>query len=256
MQATGRALHQYLPISCLVRAPANRVLYRAAPVPAEKKKGRPRRHGAPFQGKKPETHGAPDATWSGTDATGKGITVRCWGGLHLKPVRDLAITAVCLTREAATGSARDPRDTWFWWIGDPLPPLPELAGLYDARFRIEHGMKFDKHDLLWLGPKLSRPERTQIWTDVVSVVHNQLTLARDLVATERFPWEDAARPLTPAQVRRGMPSIIAQLGTPAQPPRVRGKSPGRAAGTPVPKAERYKVIRKGTKRRRKSAPAA
>jgi hypothetical protein len=238
-----------VPLACLVRAPANRVLYRAAPPPTGKR-GRPRQHGDPFQGKQPATHGTPDATWSGTDAAGKAITVRCWGSLHLRKVPDLAITAVCITREAARGTARDPTDTWFWWIGDPLPPLPELAVLYAPRFRVEHGIRFDKQDLLWLDPKLRTPERTETWTAVVSAVHNMLTLARDLVAAQHFPWEDPDRPLTPRQVRRSLPGIIAHLGTPAQPPRPRGKSPGRTPGTPVPKAPRYKVIRKGTKRQR------
>lgn len=126
--AAPPTLVQRVPLSCLVRAPANRVLYRAAPPPTGKK-GRPRRHGAPFQGKKTETHGTPDATWSGVDAAGTGVTVRCWGGLHLRKVPALPITAVCLTRAAAAATTRDPRDTWFWWIGDPLPPLPALAGL-------------------------------------------------------------------------------------------------------------------------------
>ena len=47
-------LEHRVPLACLVRAPTNRVLYRAAPPPTGKK-GRPRRHGAPFQGKKTET---------------------------------------------------------------------------------------------------------------------------------------------------------------------------------------------------------
>jgi DDE superfamily endonuclease len=248
-------LEQLVPLSCLVRAPANRVLYRAAPPPTGRK-GRPPLDGARFQGKKTETHGTPDATWSGADPTGKGLTVRCWGGLHLRKVREVAITAVCITREAAAGTTCDPRDTWFWWIGDPLPALPALASLYAPRFRVEHGIRFDKQDLLWLDPKLRTPEQTQIWTAVVSAVHNMLTLARDLVEAKHLPWEDPNRPLTPRQVRRSMPRIIPHLGTPAHPPRPRGKSPGRAPGTLVPKAQRHKVIRKGTKRRRKSAAAA
>ena len=252
----GLSLERYLPLSCLVRAPANRVLYRAVPSRTEKKRGRPRLHGARFPGTDPATHGTPDANWAGRDPSGKAVTVRCWRGLHLQKVRELTITAVCLTREAATGTTRDPRDTWFWWIGDPLPPLPDLAGLYAPRFRIEHGIKLDKNDLLWLDPKLRTPEQTQLWTVVVSAVHNQLTLARDLVQATCLPWEDPDRPITPAQVRRGLPKIIAHLGTPAQPPRVRGKSPGRAAGTLVPRAQRHKVIRKGPKRRPKPAKAA
>jgi DDE superfamily endonuclease len=249
------AQKQPIPISCLVRTPANRVLYRAAPPPTGKK-GRPRLHGAPFQGKKTETHGTPDTTWSGVNADGKGSTVRCWANLHLKKVPEVAITVVCITREAAAGTTRDPTHTWFWWIGDPMPPLSELACLYERRYRVEHGIRFDKQRLLWLDPKLRTPERAQIWTDVVSAVHNQLNLSRDLVEAARLPWEDPERPCTPGQLRRGMPKIIAHLGTPARPPRPRGYSPGRAPGTPVPKAQRHTVMRKGTKRPRKAAAAA
>ena len=254
-QGSAPTLAQLLPISCLVRAPANRVLYRAAPPPTGKK-GRPRLHGAPFQGKKPETHGTPDTTWSGVNADGTGSTVRCWANLHLKKVPEVTIAVVCITREAAAGTTRDPTHTWFWWIGDPMPPLPELACLYERRYRVEHGIRFDTQSLLWLDPKLRTPERAQLWTDVVSAVHNQLTLSRDLVEAARLPWEDPERPCTPGQVRRGMPKIIAQLGTPATPPRPRGYSPGRAPGTPVPKAQRHTVMRKGTKRPRKAATAA
>ena len=131
-----RPLAACLPYACLVRAPANRVLYRAAPL-ATGKRGRPRRHGDRFQGKDPATHGTPDATWSGTVADGTARTVRCWTGLHLRAVPQLGITVVCLTRAGAAGTTRDPKDTWFWWIGDPLPPLADLATLYDRRFRIE-----------------------------------------------------------------------------------------------------------------------
>jgi hypothetical protein len=243
-----------LPYACLVRAPANRVLYRAAPL-ATGKRGRPRRHGDRFQGKDPATHGTPDATWSGTVADGTARTVRCWTGLHLRAVPQLGITVVCLTRAGAAGTTRDPKDTWFWWIGDPLPPLADLATLYDRRFRIEHGIRYDKQQLLWLAPKLRTPERAQLWTDVVSAAHNAITLGRAVVAVERFPWEDADRPLTPQQVRRAMAGIIAQVGTPAQRARPRGKSPGRARGTVVPKAPRHRVIRKGTKRRPRPAAA-
>jgi len=53
-----------------------------------------------------------------------------------------------------------------------------------------------------------------------------------------------------------MPAILAQLGTLTRVPKPRGKSPGRAKGTCVAKAQRYPVIRKPKpvpKKRRKSA---
>lgn len=245
-----------LPCDHLVRVAATRVLYRPAPPPTGKR-GAPRKDGARFKGSDPATHGEPAATWTGTDAQGHAVTVRCWGNLHLKVCRDIPIIAVCTTRAAAVGTTRDPRDTWFWWLGSPvLPPLADLARLYPRRFGIEQGYKFDKGDLLWTAPHLRTPEQMERWTDVVSAVHNEIGLARDLVQAQRLPWEAATRSLTPRQVRRALDRIIRQVGTPAAAPRPRGKAPGRPRGAAIAPAPRHPVLRKGPSRRAKRRHAA
>jgi hypothetical protein len=245
-----------LPCDQLVRVAATRVLYRLAP-PRTGKRGAPRKDGARFKGSAPATHGQPDATWTGTDDQGQTVTVRCWEQLHLKVCRDVPITVVCLTRAAAAGTKRDPRDTWFWWLGgQALPPLADLARIYPRRFGIEHGYKFDKGDLLWTAPHLRTPEQMERWTDVVSAVHNEIGLARDLVQAQRLPWEAATRPLTPRQVRRALGRIIRQVGTPATAPRPRGKAPGRPRGAVIAPAPRHPVLRKGPSRRAKRRRAA
>lgn len=245
-----------LPCDQLLRAKRTAVLYRPAPPPTGKP-GAPKKDGARFQGSDPTTHGAPDTQWAGSDARGQAVSVACWGGLHLKARRDVSLTAVRITRAGAAGTKRDPRETWFWWLGEALPPLDTLPHLYARRFGIEHGYKFDKQALLWADPRLRTPEQMERWTDVVAAVHNQLVLARPLAAITHRPWECAARPVTPQQVRRAMARIIAQVGTPVRPPRPRGKAPGRAPGTVVRLAPRHSVIRKprGTRRkaRRKAA---
>ena len=201
----------------LVRAATTRVLFRPAP-PRTGKRGAPRKDGARFQGSDPATHGPPDAAWTGTDRHGQAVTVRCWGGLHLKRCRAVPITVVCITRAGAAGTKRDPRDTWFWWLGGrPLPPLDDLARLYPRRFSEEHGFRFDKQDLLWTAPRLRTPEQMERWTDVVSAVHNELGVARPLVEAQRLPWEDPTRPPSPRQVRRGLARIMARVGTPVGP---------------------------------------
>jgi hypothetical protein len=91
---------------------------------------------------------------------------------------------------------------------------------------------------------LRTPEQFERWSYIVAIVHNHLVLARDLVEVELRPWENKQRQPTPQQVRRGMHKLLAQLGTPAQPPQPRGKSKGRKPGTKVEKAERFAVIRK------------
>jgi len=64
------------------------------------------------------------------------------------------------------------------------------------------------------------------------------------------------RAVTPRQVRRVMPSILYQLGTPALPPKLRGKSPRWRKGRVRTLAPRFPVVRKPKpvpKTRRKQA---
>jgi len=236
-----------LPCDQLLRTKRDRVLYRPAP-PRTGKRGAPKKDGARFKGSDPTTHGSPDAEWAGTDAAGHALTVTAWTGLHLKSCRDVAITVLRVTRAGAAGTARDPHESWFWWLGGDLPPLATVPNLYARRFGLEHGDRFDKQALLWEAPRLRTPARFQRWTDLVALAHNHLVLARPQATVSHRPWEAITRPVTPPQVRRAMGRILVQVGTPARPPRPRGKSPGRAPGTVVPPAPRYPVIRKGRRR--------
>ena len=54
----------------------------------------------------------------------------------------------------------------------------------------------------------------------------QLWLAKDLVVENRLPWQSASINLTPGRVAKSMLSILVDIGTPAQLPKHRGKSPG------------------------------
>jgi hypothetical protein len=127
------------------------------------------------------------------------------------------------------------------------------------RYSQEHAYRFDKQVLLWDVPRLSTAERTERWTQVVACAHNLLVLSRPLVTgvTGLYrSWETQRSVLTLAQVRRAMPTLLTQLGTPARPPQPRGKAPGRAKGFhPKPKP-RHSVIRKTSKTKKKSKKAA
>ena len=232
-----------LPTDQLIRARRDRVLYRA-PGARTGKRGAPRKDGARFQGSDPSSHGPPTGDWSGSDAQGRPLRVTVWGELHLRRARAVSITAVRIIRERARDTKRDPREAWFWWLGDALPRLAEVATVYPRRFAQEHGYRFDKQDLLWASVRVRTPEQMQHWTDVVAAVRNQLVLAREQAEGLRRPWEATTRQASPRQVRRAMGRIIAQLGTPARRPQVRGKAPGRARGAVIKRAERYAVIRK------------
>ena len=159
-----------------------------------------------------------------------------------------------VTRFGATDSQRDPRVSWFLWVGQAPAPLAQVWSLYKRRYSQEHGYRFQKQALLWDQPRLRTPEQFERWTRLLAAVLNQLVLARPLVQALRLPWESPKRPATPQQVRRAMPGILATLGTPAQAPKRRGKSPGRRLHAVVTPAPRYRVITKsppGPKKRRK-----
>lgn len=234
-----------IPCDKLLRIAGNRVLYRPAP-PRTGKRGAPRKDGTPFKCRDARTHGKPTATWDGVDDHGHRLEVAAWANLHYKQCRELPVTIIRVIRHGATGKKRDPRVSWFVWCGLECLPLADVWPTYRRRYSQEHGFRFEKQDLLWTAPHLRTPEQFQRWTDIVAAARNQLYLARDTVAAQRYPWDAQHRAATPRQVRRAMNQILAQLGTPAQPPQPRGKSPGRRRGTKVRPAQRYAVVYKAS----------
>ena len=53
---------------------------------------------------------------------------------------------------------------------------------------------------------------------------------------------------TPGRVRQGMAGLLAAIGTPAPPPKPRGKAPGWPAGRVRKRRERYEVVKKASKK--------
>ena len=239
----------------LLRVKSNRVFYRPAP-PKTGKRGAPRKDGERFQCNDASTHGEPDERWQGEDEAGHAIEVACWKGLHLRKARSIELTLIRVIRHRASGKARDPRESWFLWVGADALALEQVPPGYKRRYSQEHGYRFQKQALLWSRPRLRTPEQFERWSQVVAIVQNQLVLARQLGQAELRPWESASREPTPQQVRRAMARIVAQLGTPAKAPKPRGKSAGRPKGYKIQPAARYAVVRKpksAAKKRRKSA---
>jgi hypothetical protein len=230
----------------LIRLKGNRCFYRAAPAPSGKR-GAPRKDGEKLQPEKERSHGSPDGTWQGQDAKGRPVTVTWWKQVHVKQARWLEVTVLQVVRAHATNKERDPRVSWFVWIGDPSVNLASIALGYVRRFGQEHGYRFDKQALLWEKPRLRTPEQFERWSLIVAIAHNQVVLARSVVEPELRPWENRQRISTPQQVRRGIGKLLPRLGTPAKPVQLRGKSKGRQKGELIGKAKRFPVIHKTPK---------
>ncbi len=241
---------------CLLRVKSNRVFYRPAPERLPGQLGASRKDGERFQCQDESSHGEPDESWEGLDAKGGRIQVYCWNHLHLRTARQIEVSVIQIIRHGATDRARDPRISWFVWQGERAVPLAQISPTYRLRYSHEHGYRFDKQELLWDEPRLSTPRRTERWTQVVACAHNLLVLARPLAQGCYRPWETRTSLPTLAQVRRAMPTLLQQLGTPARAPQQRGKAPGRAKGFHPRPRTRHPVIRKTSKKPKKSKKSA
>ena len=232
-----------LACDALIRLKGNQAFYKPAP-PRTGKKGQPRKDGEKLKLDNPSTQKNPDETWEGVDGSGHPVQVRWWNKMHVKSARWLDLTIIQVSRPQASGSERDPRISWFVYIGqDPQEEIAQVALLYGLRFGQEHGYRFDKQALLWTDPRFQTPEQFDLWSQIVAIVHNHLVLARDFIEAELRPWENKQRQHTPQQVRRGLAKFLPLLGSPARPPKPRGYSKGRSAGVTLAKRTRFPVIR-------------
>ncbi|BDI18069.1 hypothetical protein ANSO36C_38710 [Nostoc cf. commune SO-36] len=59
-----------------------------------------------------------------------------------------------------------------------------------------------------------------------------------------MPWQSTQDKLSPGRVAQAFPLILAAIGTPAQPPKTRCKSPGRNQGHQPPQRPHYPTVKK------------
>lgn len=75
----------------------------------------------------------------------------------------------------------------------------------------------------------------------------QLWLAREIAIDRPLPWhKPIVNNLTPGRVAQSISGVLAAIGTPAQPPQRRGKSPGWPEGQPRSRRIPYPTVKKGT----------
>ena len=223
--------------------------------------GRPRRHGPKFDCKDPSTWPEPTAEHTCEDAGYGAVRVRAWSNLHPKvqahagrgsrgpaPIVVGTLVLVEVERLPRGERRREPRVLWLWWHGPEgaVPGLGLLWRSYVRRFDLEHTFRFLKQAFGWSTPRVRHPEQADRWTWLVLAAFTQLRLARGCVADRRLPWERRYAPerLTPLRVHRVVSALLTHLGTPAEPPKPCGRSPGRPKGRLWGRAKRYPAIKK------------
>jgi hypothetical protein len=229
----------------LVRLRSDRVFYGAPPPYAGR--GAPRKYGPRFALAAPRTHPAAERHAEAEDPRYGAVRVDAWRGMRARGAADVPCALVRVQLGRLPRRERPPAPLWLAWIGGELPAdLLDVWRWYCRRFTVEHGFRFLKQALGWTSVRPNAPAAADRWTWLLALALWQLWLARPLVADRRLPWELPLPParLTPGRVRRAFGGLLPHLGTPARPPKPRGKSPGRRRGDCPGPRERHPVYRR------------
>jgi hypothetical protein len=254
----------------VTRAAENRVFYRQWVAAAGfHSQGHPTWYGTPFDLKDSRTWGVPDVTAETTFTTRKGRTYRVrlqgWHNLLMRGKRDLPMHRYPFTllRAVVVDEQGQPvfkRALWLIVFGARRGELSlvEAWAAYGQRYDLEHYFRFGKQRLLMAAFQTPEVEHEENWLQVVQLASVQLWLGRQLAGIRLRPWERylpqrATKTASPTQVQRDWERIIRQIATPAQAPKRRGKSPGRAKGTRLVRRQRQAVVKK-TPRTQETAP--
>ncbi|WP_416666339.1 NF041680 family putative transposase [Egbenema bharatensis] len=239
-------------IACdkLIRLRSNRVLY--GPPPVYSGTGRPRQYGEKFKLNDATTWWSSDAELQVEESRWGRLHVRMWSSMRLRRVANQTIWLIQLQR--LHDSALHPaKPLWLIWVGQAPPDLETVWQQYFRRFAIDHWYRFAKQRLHWTLPQLATPEQSERWSDLMPLLTWQLWLARCHVQDSPLPWQKSSAKLSPGRTANAFASVLALIGTPAPPPKPRGKSPGWTPGQPRSRRIRYPTVKKRFTRPKKVA---
>lgn len=230
-------------INCdkLMRLRPNRVVY--GPPGEYSGRGRPPKHGDKFTLKDEQTWWTPDAQQRVQTEPLGALRLRQWSNVHFRQSPDHPMTLVLVERLDSEGKARH-QPLWLVWVGDTMPVLDTLWQLYLHRFCIEHWYRFIKQRLHWCLPHLGTAEQTHAWSTLMPLMSWQLWLARVDCADAPLPWQKPLKEKTPGRVANGFAAILVSIGSPAEHPKPRGKSPGWPKGKKRTPRPRYPTVKK------------
>lgn len=254
------------------RLPGNRTVYHS-PSPEEangKRRGHPTWYGKRMKLKKQTDWNPADDAVEIPFTTAKGkqykASIECWHNMLMTGKRDVPMHKYpfTLVRVRILNEEGDPvfrRPMWLSAIGNRRDEL-SLSDIYHAymrRYDIEHFFRFGKQRLLMNSFQTPDTAQEQNWWTLVMIAYFQLWLGRYEANDMPRPWQiylpefkskaddQKSTVSSPSSVQKDFGRIIRQFGTPAQPPKRRGYSPGRGQGQSVGNRTRHPVIKKGAR---------
>ncbi len=219
---------------------------------AYKGRGAPCKHGHKFKLNDPETWPEVTETLEVEDPQVGRVKVMRWSRFHFLQSPNRAMEIIRVEVIQPVGRNRKFQPLWLAWLGQTMPALEDLWHKYLRRFTLEHWYRFAKQRLYWTQPQLSSTRAAERWSDLMPLLTWQLWFARVACIDSPLPWQSTQDKLSPGRVAQAFPLILATIGTPAQPPKTRGKSPGRAQGHQPPQRPRYPTVKKHASKKPKT----
>jgi len=238
----------------------NRVFF-APPDPARSpRRGRRPWYGDRFDLRRPYTWGPPHETirLDETLPNGRTATVelqvwhdRLMRGRRDAPMHRYSMTVLRVRRLDERGRQLDTAPMWLGITGTRRAEVTPVDGYhaFRQRFDQEHLHRFARQHLLFDAFATPDTAHEENWVTLVALAAGQLFAFRRLARNVPRPWErQTTAPegavASPSMVQRDFTRISALLGTPARPPKRRGKSPGRPAGHHPRRRKRFAIVRK------------
>ena len=234
----------------LLRLASNRCVYGAPPpYPG---RGAPAKHGHKMKLNDPQSWSLPTETVEVDDPKLGRVRVTRWSGYHFRQSAQRPMEIIRVEVLESRDGKRRFAPLWLAWLGETMPPLETLWRSYLRRFAIEHWYRFAKQRLYWTHPQFTSLPASERWSSLMPLLSWQLWLARQDCRDHPLPWQSPQEVLSPGRVAQAFASILAAIGTPALPPKPRGKSPGRAQGEKPSPRPRYPTVKKRASKRKKS----
>ena len=178
------------------------------------------------------------------------IEISRWNDVRMRQLPNQQLALYRVIEYKSDGKPRFKRPLWliFVPVNDKLPSPGEAQAMYEERFKIEHSIRFLKHELGLIAGQFNSIEaegRVQVWVEMVATAFWFLWALGGLAKVDnvKIPKWWRSGKMTPGAVRKMAPGLLLSLGWKKPETKPRGKSPGRSKGAKKAPRQRFDPCR-------------